>query len=118
MINEQWQRFNLLSFENQSFTETQIEMKYDDVENIERFRKRSIIYYVLNILHDAFLAKENDAISPKFADSMTRDQVRNLLRSEEEFYDILEGFGGYDDDFTGYIKEIIKEIKSGQAKAE
>lgn len=115
-INEQWQRFNLTALQNRDFCDTLGSMGYDP-QNIEKIRRRYVVFYILNIMYDVYYAAKHGRMVSGFADEMTKDHVK-LLSNSAELEEILKGDRGYSDEFTDYVLKLLSvHRKQGSPKS-
>ena len=103
--SEQWQALNL-AFINQPRLQSLLD-GIDLVSGDERQAHRNIIFYILNTLHDLFMAKEAGLISGQVAGSLMAGQLGALIPHAAEIRMLFAAQTGYSPQFCRAIEASL-----------
>lgn len=103
--SEQWQALNL-AFINQPKLQSLLDGKDLDSDD-EHQAHRNIIFYILNTLHDLFMAKEARLISEPVAMSLMAGQLGALAPHANEVRTMFKAATGYSEEFRRHVEQAL-----------
>ncbi|WP_143269027.1 hypothetical protein [Azospirillum agricola] len=112
-LNEQWQRFNLLTATDENFRESWLKL---GVEEDGDYSAEAIIFYIVNIFYDGWHAELNGQIESKFFEVMLKDHANFLLPISDRVINILKSNRGYDPRFVKMMGEKFQEAAKKKIK--
>jgi hypothetical protein len=110
-LNTQWQSIVLSSLENDDVASTLGDIRYGP-DNKNQLREQFAIYYIANLLEDAYHVSRKDRAIRKYTDPLIMAQARILKRSGKDIMSIVTVERGYDPLFVAYLKKMLNGTES------
>ena len=113
-VTEQWQDLNMAVACDKDLQKALVKMGYEN-DPVEELQTKYIVYYILNILSEAYSAYVKGLITEDFYHKMMRDQSALLCRNYQQLEKIISGSRGYPNAFIDSLREQIRHQRVVEA---